>query len=61
MSIKACPRCGSKDLRMPGFADGIVPETDNLNEYVCGKCDLRANPIVFDAKADYEAFLEGLA
>ncbi len=45
---------------MPGFADGVVPETDNLNDYVCGKCGLKANPIEFDTAADYEAFRDAL-
>jgi hypothetical protein len=54
--VVACTRCASRDLRMPGFADGLVPETDNLGEWVCRRCGLRAVPLVFDDKDAYLAF-----
>lgn len=56
MDIAACSRCASTDLRMPGFGDGIIPETDNLGEFACDQCGLRAIPILFDSTQDYEAF-----
>ncbi len=56
MVIQACPRCGCSKLEMPGFEDGVVPETDNLNEYVCTRCDLKAIPIEFESRDDHAAF-----
>ncbi len=60
MAIQACPRCGCRSLHMPGLEDGVVPETDNLNQYVCDECGLKANPIEFTREADYEAFRKAL-
>ncbi len=59
--IRACIRCGSRDLRIPGLADGVVPETDNLGAWVCRACGWQDIPVEFEAKADYEAFLQALA
>lgn len=56
MVIQACSRCGFDEMDMPGFEDGTVPETDNLNELVCKRCDLRAIPIEFDDPLAYRAF-----
>lgn len=53
--IRACSICGSTKLRMPGLSDGIVPETDNLAEYVCARGH-KMTPLEFDADADFEAF-----
>lgn len=60
MAIRCCPACGSTDLNMPKFEDGVVPEIDNLNDYVCGACGIRANPFEFDKQSDYDAFVEHL-
>lgn len=60
MVIKACPKCGSTQLDMPGFQDGVVPEIDVFNDYVCQRCGLRAVPLEFDRESDYTAFVEGL-
>lgn len=56
VAISCCPRCASRDLRTPGFADGLVPETDNLGDWVCRTCGLRAIPIEFDDEASYRAY-----
>jgi hypothetical protein len=45
---------------MPGFSDGIIPETDNLGELVCERCDLRAVPLEFEYVSDYETFAHEL-
>lgn len=57
--IRACSVCASTELRMPGFGDGIVPETDNLAEYVCHRGH-RMTPLEFEVDADYVAFRDGL-
>lgn len=58
MTIQACPRCAYNKLDMPGFEDGRVPETDNLGELVCQRCDLMTIPIEFEEEHAYEAFRE---
>ncbi len=58
--INACPRCASRDLHIPTFSEGIVPETDNLAEWTCGNCDLRTTPVVFDDEAAYLAFKKSI-
>lgn len=55
--IRACPRCGSDDLRMPGIRDGvIVGEGQELARWACERCDLTAVPILFDDQASRKAF-----
>ncbi len=51
----ACPRCASINLRMPGIRDGTVYYWQNLSEYACEDCELRAVPLWFE---DLEAFQE---
>ncbi len=58
--FSACPRCGSRDLRIPTFADGVVPETDNLAEWTCGRCGVRTTPVWFEDEAAYRDFLAAL-
>lgn len=41
---------------MPGIRDGSVHYWQNLSEYVCEQCDLRAVPLWFDDLDSYEAF-----
>ena len=55
-SVKACPHCGSRRLRIPGSADGILPDWDNLMAWVCEECGVKATPIEFDGEAAAEAF-----
>ena len=54
--IAACQRCAGTSFRIPGLRDGIIPETDNLGEWTCARCDLRATPLYFDDVDDYAAF-----
>lgn len=44
---------------MPGFGDGIVPETDNLQEWVCENGH-KMTPFEFDDAVDFEAFRKGV-
>ncbi|MGB1586495.1 MAG: hypothetical protein ACPHID_05560 [Thermoplasmatota archaeon] len=58
--MRACSVCGSQRLRMPGFADGIVPEIDNLQEWVCEKGH-QMTPLEFDDAEALRAFQDSLA
>ncbi len=58
--IRACMQCASRDLDIPKLKDGIIPETDNLAEWVCRVCGLKAVPLEFQEAADYEAFRDAL-
>lgn len=60
MVIQACHHCGSTSLQVPKFKDGIVPETDNLNDWVCDECGRRGIPLEFERKDDYQAFVDEL-
>lgn len=44
---------------MPGFSDGVVPEIDNLQEWVCD-VGHKTTPLEFDSEADLEAFQESV-
>ena len=59
MDVRACIRCGSADLRMPGIRDGVaVGYGGELERWACNRCGLTAGPILFDseaARAAYEA------
>lgn len=57
--IRACSVCADTKLRMPGFADGVVPEIDNLQDYVCANGH-KMTPFEFESRADFEAFRDGL-
>ena len=59
MNIKACPKCGSRDICMAGIRDGII---FGLTSYdlVCKKCNYKGMPIIFDSEKDYELFLKEL-
>ena len=58
--MRACSGCGSERLRMPGFSDGMVPEMDNLQEWVCA-AGHQMTPLEFDDKASLEAFQSSVA
>ncbi len=59
MDIRACIRCGSDDLRMPGVRDGvIVGYGGELERSTCNRCGLTAVALLFDdeaARLAYEA------
>lgn len=43
---------------MPGFSDGLVPETDNLSDWVCRRCGFRGVPLLFDDPEAYRSFAD---
>ena len=58
--MRACSVCGSETLRMPGFSDGVVPEIDNLQEWVCDRGH-QMTPLEFDDASAMHAFQESVA
>ena len=59
MNIKACQKCGSRDVRMAGIGEGTIFGLTSWN-MVCEKCNYIGTPILFDSEGDYEAFLKEL-
>lgn len=56
--IKACLKCGSKNLRGRTISDGLIPGcTDTLGILVCEDCNYQGIPIIFYAEEEYQAFL----
>lgn len=57
--LRACQRCGSADLRMPGVRDGALVGTgQELDKWTCARCGLTAVPLLFDdedARRRFEA------
>ena len=45
---------------MPGFSDGVVPEIDNLQEWVCDRGH-QMTPLEFDDASAMHAFQESVA
>ncbi|MDI6887155.1 MAG: hypothetical protein QMC98_00750 [Candidatus Thermoplasmatota archaeon] len=46
--IKACLKCGSKNLHGRTISDGLIPRrTDTLGILVCGDCNYQGIPITF--------------
>lgn len=56
MDIEACPRCASLKMRPPTVQDGMALLGDETRFYVCGECDFRGMPLLFDDKEAYQAF-----
>ena len=55
--VRACQRCGSGDLRIPGLRDGaMVGEGQELAKWVCLSCGLMAVPLLFDDEAARAAY-----
>jgi C4-type Zn-finger protein len=59
MNIKACPKCGSRDIRMAGIGEGTIFGLTSW-DMVCEKCNYKGMSILFDSENDYEAFLKEL-
>jgi ribosomal protein S27AE len=54
---KACPRCGSWELRIPGSADGVVVgQGQDLSLSACDRCGLVAVPLEFPSERARLAF-----
>lgn len=59
MDLRACIRCGSHELRMPGIRDGvIVGEGQELSRWTCRACGLTAVPLLFDSEEARAAYAE---
>ena len=55
--VRACQRCGSDHLRMPGIRDGALVGTgQELSKWTCEDCGLTAVPLLFDSEADRAAY-----
>ena len=59
MNIRACPKCGSRNIRMAGIGEGTIFGLTSW-DMVCEKCSYKGMPILFDSENEYEAFLEEL-
>lgn len=58
--VRACMRCGSRDLALPGLRDGVFLGGGELQFLVCRNCHSRAPPLEFERGEDYVAFLKEL-
>jgi hypothetical protein len=56
VEYRACLRCGSLDLAMPGTQDAVALEGGQLMAWVCRRCGMQSAPVVFQDKADWERF-----
>jgi len=59
MKINACPKCGSRDIRMAGIREGRLFGVTSW-DIVCAKCGYKGMPIIFNSKEEYEKFLKEL-
>ena len=59
MKIKACPRCGSRQISMGGIGDGVLYGIDSWKE-VCRNCNYQGAPILFNSKEEYKKFFSEL-
>lgn len=56
MEYRACLRCGSLDLAMPGAGDGVTFEGGQLLVSACRACGMTGPPVVFGDRAAWELF-----
>ncbi len=59
MKIRACLRCGSKNLDIADMRDGITPGID-WSTMVCRECNWQGIPLEFETEGAYQNFLKGL-
>jgi hypothetical protein len=56
--VRACLRCGSADLRVPGIRDGVLVGTgQDFGQWSCNRCGFTGTPLLFDdeeARVAYE-------
>ncbi|MEF8879548.1 MAG: hypothetical protein V5A64_04065 [Candidatus Thermoplasmatota archaeon] len=57
LPIRACPNCGSTDIKMGDIKSGLVYGLTSW-KLVCNKCGYRGMPIIFDSEGDYKKFLD---
>lgn len=65
MTLRACMRCGSSDLRTPGSHDGFIPGSlagysDLQDMWVCDGCGNIGVPLLFDSEKELKAFRDAL-
>jgi len=60
MEIKACPKCGSLNIRRSTYKDGrfFSPAGGEVVQYVCDNCLYRGMPISFNSNEEYQKFIE---
>lgn len=56
MQLKACLRCASLDLRLPGSGDGVALDGGQLLSSTCQACGLTSGPVIFSDMASYDQF-----
>jgi hypothetical protein len=59
MKMRACLRCGSKNLDIADMRDGITPGID-WSTMVCRDCNWQGIPLEFETENAYQNFLKGL-
>ena len=59
MTISACPRCGSRNIRQGTMGDGVL--TGYTTRDVCRNCGFQGTPLLFDSEQQYKNFLKGLS
>jgi hypothetical protein len=52
MEIRACPRCGSKNIFSFLSVEGW--------NYLCKDCGFQGDPFILDSEKDYQIFLDEL-
>lgn len=57
MKIRACMKCGSRNLQTPTLEDGRIPgRIGSFDERLCNDCRHLGVPIIFDNEQAYEEF-----
>jgi hypothetical protein len=59
MKLKACPKCGSRNIAQGTLGEGVL--TGYVNKDVCKDCGFQGMPLIFDSEEDHKKFLEGLS
>ena len=59
MKIKACPKCGSKNISAGTMGSGVTFGVTSWNE-MCRECGYQGQSINFDSENEYKKFLEEL-
>lgn len=58
--IRACPLCGSINLKSPISGRMVVPGYINYSMNFCKECSNRVFPIEFETEENYKLFLDNL-
>jgi len=56
MEIKACPKCGSRNIFQGRLGEGVL--TGYTSKDVCRDCGYQGMPIIFDSENEYNNFLK---